>query len=64
MCSEGYSTWSIYVCVFYICLSVHGYSGSTGYGVAYEQYQHLQNNENMNIKKEIFPKRLGSGDMV
>ena len=29
MCSEGYSTWSV-------CVSVHGYFGTSGYDVPYE----------------------------
>ena len=33
MCSEVYGTW--FVCVS-VCLSVHGYSGTTGYVAAYE----------------------------
>ena len=28
-----------------VCLSVHGYSGTTGYGATYERCQRLQNNE-------------------
>jgi hypothetical protein len=36
MRSEGYSTWS--VCV---CLSFYAYSRTTGYEAAYERYQQL-----------------------
>ena len=57
MRSEGYGTWSV-------CVSVHGYSGTTGYGVAYEQYQRLQNNESLKTKKAIFLIQLRSGDMA
>ena len=56
MRSEGYGTW--FVCVF-LCLSVYGYSGTTGYRAAYGRYQQLQNN-----KMAIFPKRLRSKDMA
>ena len=37
-----------------VCLSVYGYSGTTGYRVAYEWYQQLQNNESKKNKKTIF----------
>ena len=32
---------SVCVCV-YVCLSVHGYSGTTDHRVTYERYQWLQ----------------------
>ena len=37
MRSEGYSSWSVSV-----CLSVDDYSRTTGYEAAYERYQQLQ----------------------
>ena len=57
MCSEGYSTPSIW-------LSVYTYSRTTGYEAAYERYQQLQGNESMKSKEAIFLKRLHSRDMV
>ena len=47
-----------------VCLSGHGYSGTTGYGADYEWYKRLQNNKILKIKKAIFQKRLCSGGMV
>ena len=41
------------VCVS-VCLSVHSYFGTTGYGVGYERYQRLQNNESVKKKRAIF----------
>ena len=51
------------VCVF-VCLSVYGYSGITGYRAVYKWYQRLQNNESMKNKKVIIPKWLCSGDKL
>ena len=42
----------------YVCVSVYGHSGTTGYRAAYEQYQWLQNNERVKKKKVIFLKQL------
>ena len=59
MRSEGYCSW--FVC---FCLSVHGYSGTAGYGAAYEWYKWHQKNEILKNKKAIFHKWLCLGDMV
>ena len=47
-----------------VCVCVHGYSGTTDYGVAYERYKLLQNYEILKNEKGIFQKLLRSGDMV
>ena len=52
-------TCAVRVTVLGLCVSVHGYSGTTGYEVAYERYQRLQNNEILkNKKKAISLKQL------
>ena len=57
MHSEGYSSHSV-------CLSVHDYSRTTGYEVAYERYQQLQCYKGKKINAVILLKRLHSRDMV
>ena len=39
-----------------MCLSVYGYYGTTGYGVAYKQYEQIQNNEIMKDKGQFSQK--------
>ena len=62
MCSEGYSTWSVCVCLS-VRPSVSSYSCTTGFEVANERYQRLQNYASLKKKKAIFLKRLRSRDM-
>ena len=53
MRSEGYG----------LSVCVDAYSGTTGYEVANERYQRLQNYANLKIYEAIFQKRLRSRDM-
>ena len=46
-----------------VCVCVDAYSGTTGYEVANERYQRLQNYANLNIYEAIFQKRLRSRDI-
>ena len=50
---EGYSTWSV-------CLCVDACSGTTGYEAAYEQYQRVQNYTSLKNIQAIFLKWLHS----
>ena len=60
MRSEGYSSWSVSVCLsvcLSACLSVDDYSRTTGYEAAYEQYQQLQCYKGMKNNVAILLKR-------
>ena len=57
MCSEGYSSW-------FVCVCVNAYSGTTGYEAVYYRYQRLQNYASLKNKRAIFLKRLCWRDMA
>ena len=49
MRSQDYSSWFVCLCV---CVCVDAYSGTTGYEVANERYQRLQNYGNLSYMKQ------------
>ena len=62
-CAGRVTVVGLCVCLF-VCLSVDGYSRTTGYEAAYERYQQLQCYKGMKTNVVIVLKRLRSRDMA